>query len=206
MMLEKIPEELLSRYYHWIAECYNFETLETLKDWILDETEYLVKAAEAIKGLKLNKKKFSTHLGLNKRSDHSKGHLSCSYCKNEGHEIGRCQKFQELSVDDRWKAAKEQMLCFRCLSNTHRGVTCRQAKECGINGCKVNHHRLLHATRDRGNASSQTDSSSRRLVPVEEVLSVSSDGGQVSSTMEGGDRVFNSWLTLQLYRENTVQS
>jgi len=82
VMLEKIPEELLSRYYRWIVERYKSETLETLKDWILEETEYRVKAAEAIKGLKLNKKKFSTHLGLNKRLGHSKGHLSCSYCKN----------------------------------------------------------------------------------------------------------------------------
>ena len=76
------------------------------------------------------------------------------------------------------------MLCFRCLSSTQRGVTCRRAKECGINGCKAYHHRLLHATRDRDNSSGQTGSSSRRIVPVEEVLSVSNDGGQVSSTME----------------------
>jgi len=37
-----------------MAGHYKSETLETLKDWILDEAEYGVKVVEAIKGLKLN--------------------------------------------------------------------------------------------------------------------------------------------------------
>ena len=40
----------------------------------------------------------------------------------------------------RWIVAKEKHLCFRCLSDRHLGPT----RVCGLNGCKSNHHRLLH--------------------------------------------------------------
>ena len=40
-------EEILSRYYRWLGERYKPETLEVFKDWILDEIDYRIKAAEA---------------------------------------------------------------------------------------------------------------------------------------------------------------
>jgi len=72
MSLEKIPEEMLSQYYRWFGERRKLETLEVFKDWLLDETDYRVKAAEAIKGLKPSKKRFETHLGMVKHADQSK--------------------------------------------------------------------------------------------------------------------------------------
>ena len=39
MSLEKIPEEMLSRYYRLFRERCKPETLEVFKDWILDETD-----------------------------------------------------------------------------------------------------------------------------------------------------------------------
>ena len=53
-----------------------------------------------------------------------------------------------MSVEDRWKIAKEKKLCFRCLANNYQGRACKRAKECGINGCKRNHHRLLHQSQE----------------------------------------------------------
>ena len=64
MSLAKIPEQMLSQYYRWLGERRKPETLEVFKDWILDETDYHVKAAEAIKVLKPSKKRFETHLGM----------------------------------------------------------------------------------------------------------------------------------------------
>lgn len=54
------------------------------------------------------------------------------------------RNIKSMSVDDRWKIAKEKKLCFRCLANNHQGRDCKRSKECGINGCKRNHDRLLH--------------------------------------------------------------
>ena len=53
-----------------------------------------------------------------------------------------------MSVDDRRKTTKEKKLCFRCLANNHQGRDCKRAKECGTNGCKRNHHGLLHQSQE----------------------------------------------------------
>ena len=49
-----------------------------------------------------------------------------------------------MSVDDRWNIAKEQKLCFRCLSDGHRREACFRSRVRGIKGCRFHHHRLLH--------------------------------------------------------------
>ncbi|XP_078360400.1 uncharacterized protein LOC144644752 [Oculina patagonica] len=55
-----------------------------------------------------------------------------------------CENFKKMSVDMRWNVAKEQKLCFRCLSNGHRGEACSRSRVCGLNGCRSHHHRMLH--------------------------------------------------------------
>ena len=175
--LRKIPEEMLSQYYRWLGERRKPETLEVFKDWILDETDYRVKAAEAIKGLKPSKKRFETHLGMVKHADQSKSRAICRFCKTEGHEIWKCENFKEVHTDDRWKIAKDQALCFRCLSNTHKGSSCRRFRECGIDGCKSNHHRLLHAFRQPPNPSTAANNSTRPLPAVEDHPAIPSATG-----------------------------
>ena len=49
-------------------------------------------------------------------------------------------------MNQRWNLAKEKQLCFRCLSGKHFGKDCRRVKECGMDGCKQTHHKLLHGT------------------------------------------------------------
>ena len=174
MSLEKIPEEMLSQYYRWLGERRKPETLEVFKDWILDETDYRVKAAEAFKGLKPSKKRFETHLAMVKHADQSKGRAICGFCKTESHEIWKCEKFKALHTIDRWKI---KLLCFRCLSNTHKGSSCRRFRECGIDGCKSNHHRLLHAFRHPPDPSTAANNSTRPLPAVEEDPAIPSATG-----------------------------
>ena len=168
MSLEKIPEKMLSRYYRWLGERCKPETLEVFKAWIMDETDGRVRAAEAIKGLKPSKRRFEAHLGMVKQADQSKGRAICRLCKTEGHEIRKCEKFKSLHIGDRWQIAKDQALCLRCLSNTHKGSSCRRFREWGIDGCKSNHHCLLHAFRQPPNSSTAANKSTRRVPAVEE--------------------------------------
>ena len=37
------------------------------------------------------------------------------------------------------------------MASNHQGKDCRRAKECGLNGCKRNHHRLLHKSEESQN-------------------------------------------------------
>ena len=56
IILEKIPEKLLAQYYRWINENQEHESLEKLKDWIAEEAEYRVQAAEIRNGIGSNEK------------------------------------------------------------------------------------------------------------------------------------------------------
>ena len=69
--------------------------------------------------------------------------LLCFYC-NEPHWIARCSSFRELSIDARWKWAKENDSCVSCLSTQHQAAECHRTRPCGSDGCQEQHHRLLH--------------------------------------------------------------
>ena len=66
----------------------------------------------------------------------------CKLCKGS-HGMWNCENFK-MSVDMRWSVAKEQKLCFRCLSNGHHGEACSRSRVCGLNGCRSHHHWMLH--------------------------------------------------------------
>ena len=92
-----------------------------------------------------NKKKFRdrkpqrSFTAIKGRSDRS-----CACCDKFGHGVWSCDKFKRESVRQWWILAKEKQLCFRCLSNRHQGKDCPRTQTCGLDGCKNNHHRLLH--------------------------------------------------------------
>ena len=52
----KLPEMMLASYHRWIFENNHLESVETLRDWIVQEAEFQTIAAETIKGI-MNKKK-----------------------------------------------------------------------------------------------------------------------------------------------------
>ncbi len=63
--------------------------------------------------------------------------------KND-HDLQTCRKFESLDVNGRWDAAKNNRICFSCLKKGHRSGDCDKPNECKINGCRSNHHQLLH--------------------------------------------------------------
>lgn len=51
IILEKIPKKLLAQYYRRIKENKEHESLEKQKDWVAEEVEYQVQAAETKNGI-----------------------------------------------------------------------------------------------------------------------------------------------------------
>ena len=51
IVLEKLPQALLSQYYRWIKEKGSLESLEELRRWVAEEAEYQVQASEIKHGL-----------------------------------------------------------------------------------------------------------------------------------------------------------
>ncbi|XP_072940661.1 uncharacterized protein [Epargyreus clarus] len=70
---------------------------------------------------------------------------SCLRCQSTSHHTPKCPQLKELTINDRWNWAKEQRLCFKCMTRRHSRTTCR-AKPCGVDGCSMQHHAILHKT------------------------------------------------------------
>ena len=52
----KLPEMMLANYHRWIFENNHLESVETLRDWLVQEAEFQTIVAETIKGI-MNQKK-----------------------------------------------------------------------------------------------------------------------------------------------------
>ena len=59
------------------------------------------------------------------------------------HDLVQCQVFLSMTVDERWKFAKEQRLCFICLKRSHTTKFCKNKLKQRCKDC-ASHHVLLH--------------------------------------------------------------
>ncbi|XP_043661538.1 uncharacterized protein LOC122625509 [Drosophila teissieri] len=70
-------------------------------------------------------------------------HGGCPICGGQ-HGILNCREFIGASPQERWSNVKRHRLCFNCLRSGHTARSCYTQGECQINGCRREHHRLLH--------------------------------------------------------------
>ena len=103
-------------------------------------------------------------------------------------------------MSDRWKVATNHKLCFRCLSDGHRGEACFKSRVCGIAGCRSHHHRMLH------------ENSAAEVDPVAEVAlnspSLSASGSNIEresnqQTLKSTTGVSSQFVALSSKSANT---
>ena len=77
--------------------------------------------------------------------------------------MNECQRFRDMTPNERWKIVKDQRACFCCLKKGkgHTVANCSRKKDCGekqLSGiiCKTFHHKLLHV--DANGSSAQVSS------------------------------------------------
>ena len=80
--------------------------------------------------------------GLSTFISNPKCPIKCVVCGNS-HGLWACDAFKKLTPIDRYKRVKENKFCFLCFRGGHAVKDCKM-KECGIDGCKRQHNRLLH--------------------------------------------------------------
>jgi hypothetical protein len=85
---------------------------------------------------------------------------SCYVC-GQSHAVRQCAEFLAAGVMERIKLAKKLGLCFSCLAGRHLQKKCRKQVECGQEGCKLNHHQLLHRSWQSTCSSNEEESLSR---------------------------------------------
>ena len=83
--------------------------------------------------------------------------FSCRLC-GARHRLSCCPEFLNLSVPERWKAAKRLGACFSCLGNSHMVSACTNNAFCQEAGCHARHHRLLHRTLEENDKPEPTTS------------------------------------------------
>lgn len=166
LLVKKLTERQLESYTRWMTEHDKERSVISLRDWLKEEVLIRVEAVEMAHGVeadgeekhsqrttkpygKEKPRSFFSQSGNQRRSkqeveNEAKRKPPCNFCGGLFHGIWKCRRFEQETVEVRWNYAKENQLCFRCLSKDHRGKDCRRSQPCGVDGCKLNHHRLLH--------------------------------------------------------------
>ena len=124
------------------------ESVETLRIWIVQQAEFHTIASETVQGL-TNGERDET--GLRKRSKAFFGNnpeverkeMLHFEVRGNDHGIWNYKNFKRMSVDKMWEVAKQLKLCYQSWKRTYGTDLFRV---CGLNDCKGEHHRLLHAT------------------------------------------------------------
>ena len=197
---------MLSRYFRWASESHRLESLQILRDWMVEESEYQIKATESIEGLgakgrqreddRRKNRSFST---LRVRG-HPQFQRRCDFCEGS-HKIWACPRFREESVEERWRVAKDKKLCFRCLSSNHQGKHCFRSRDYGVDGCKRSHHKLLHLSEDVTNrvASVRDANISNVSSPSQRVIACENTAGNTEQGSKERSQV--TTLTCAQYKE-----
>ena len=130
------------------------QSVATLRQWVILESEFQTVASETVHGVtgkmsdaqttppRQGQRNTRTFFG-DSRHNCTKKTQCCQACGAD-HQIWTCQVFKQKSISDKWDIAKRCLLCFRCLAEGHSCRKCPRSRQCGQNGCKALHHRLLH--------------------------------------------------------------
>jgi hypothetical protein len=84
--------------------------------------------------------------------DVPKGKYGCKFCEKDDHAIWKCEAFKMKNTGARYLFVKNNRLCYRCLGEGHIAKKCTRfpGQTCKIDGCKSEHHRLLHNRKEEG--------------------------------------------------------
>ncbi|XP_055584707.1 uncharacterized protein LOC129737573 [Uranotaenia lowii] len=120
--------------------------MEELAEDACEVTTLVPPKPEAAKYAKPSQKKeghFHAHINSNGNQEEYRQRKPCPICGGIDHRVRNCSKFQELNLDSRKRAVRQWNLCEMCL-NEHGNWKCKSRIRCNIEGCRVQHHPLLH--------------------------------------------------------------
>ena len=144
-LTEKLPPTLKLNWAMYKPTLTN-TNIATLGNWIMQIAQAasevsipIYKTSEQNQNINDRKKeRVNSH-----RPENSFKGKSCIICKQNCSDVANCTKFQELDLNQRWKAVQNNKLCRKCLSR-HSFNNCRRTELCGKEGCEFRHHPLLH--------------------------------------------------------------
>ena len=198
----KLPQAMVANFHRWIYDNKLTQSVTTLRKWVILESEFQTVASETVHGVtdqvsgvqpthsRSGQKQARTFFG-NSKDNRAKKTQNCQACGAD-HRIWACQAFKQKNNSERWDIAKRSQLCFRCLADGHSGKSCPRSRQCGLNGCKELHHRLLHRTSQETEqkAVDQKGTDSADVMTTDRT-----SGEQVTSGSEGNKRLQQTTMT-----------
>ena len=135
----------------------NFEKIEPSMDnllrWMEGEMTARMRSRalirKSVKSSRVNVADSRTERGDGKQRE-ERFKSKCYVCQGQ-HYVDECQRFHDMTPNERWKIVKDQRACFSCLKKGkgHTVANCSRKKECEEKQqsdviCKKPHHKLLH--------------------------------------------------------------
>ena len=138
----KVSEIMLANYHRWIFENNHLESVETLRDWTVQEAEFMTSAAETIKSITTNQKKKHSNQSffLDQKTSSFR---QCKVC-NGKHGVWSCKVFQRMDINNKWSAVKKRKICFCFLGDDHYTEDCKKRRKCRVQCCGKDQYKLLH--------------------------------------------------------------
>ena len=128
-----MTEPMLARYHWWVLDIYKSEFVETLREWVLQESHFQTIAHETVQGLSKtegcpdNPNKIRTFLSEDITKEHKQQDWPLS---SNRHGNWNCDEFNKMDVNPRWLLVKQVKSCFRCVSGGHEGNFSHQRSLC----------------------------------------------------------------------------
>ncbi|XP_078355671.1 uncharacterized protein LOC144640376 [Oculina patagonica] len=152
---EKLSEEDVQAYKHWLIDHSLEDSFESLVDWVELRVQIMEEAKEETSGYGKNKPDGSEGRRNGFRSDRvvrgrsfttrSKSRSCIVDACKQSHPPWVCKAFKELSVQKRRELIGNTSRCYRCLAAGHHSKECPNAKRCGVDGClSTSHSSYLH--------------------------------------------------------------
>ena len=114
---------MFASYNRWVFEHKKPDSVETLREWIIQESEFQTVAAETLSGVSGRRREGAqTFFGPTKVTGLFND-INADVCKNR-HPLWQCDVFTRMDVPSRWGVAKRLSLCYRCLRRDHKGERC----------------------------------------------------------------------------------
>uniref|UniRef100_A0A2M4CVY8 Putative polyprotein n=1 Tax=Anopheles darlingi TaxID=43151 RepID=A0A2M4CVY8_ANODA len=136
-----------AEYMTQLESSLDIQTLDNLCEWL----KPFAKTALMLSTITINNHKGTVNFHEKsteykpKKSNHEKAKPRLCLLCNKSHETIKCYAFVKQTPSERLTTVLSKNVCYGCLaSNQHRIQGCKEAKQCGINGCKGKHHKMLH--------------------------------------------------------------
>ncbi|KAL7723256.1 hypothetical protein ACLKA6_010203 [Drosophila palustris] len=140
-LVSKLPPQQRLEWARYRRDCKSHENIKDFSKWLQGMAEDIQAAGlndetDATK----SKNQKSRFLHANEVEDKEKGGVVCK----GRHNLEKCEQFVKLGIDMKWKAVRDNKLCFNCLRAGHRVVECKFKHKCETDGCTKKINKLLH--------------------------------------------------------------